>query len=276
MIVFLDGAYVESERAVSAEDRGLLLGHGAFETIYVEGGACAFLDAHLERLRCGLRVLGIAFNSDIDVRGVAKNLADRNGVDGRGALRLTVTGGPAGRGPDGRASATLLITLTPIERATRPITISLASYARCAGSIAARCKLIGGYVDNLAALAEARSRGFDEAIMLNEHGDVACATVANLFLIAPDGVVATPRVADGALPGVVRGLLLGGAHGVKITERAIRPEEVANGGIFLTNSLRGVAPCAGADASVQATQALERLQSWYSDALADDLRRGLI
>jgi len=274
MIVYLNGAFVEGERAISAEDRGLLLGHGAFETIYVADGACAFLDAHLDRLARGLAALGLAFDASHDWRDIARSLAERNGLGGRAALRLTVTGGPRGRVGDANASPTVLAALARIADPPPTYTIHLSRQVRCATSIASRWKLIGGYVDNLAAQAEARAGGADEAIMLNERGGVACASVANIFLIAPDGTVATPRLEDGALPGVVRALLLGGDHGIKIKERAILSVELADATLFMTNSLRGVAPCFGGESSADAGRALATLEAWYAAALASDLQKG--
>ena len=146
--------------------------------------------------------------------------------------------------------------------------LKLARARRYSGAIGARCKLIGGYIDNLAALAEARASGADEAIMLNERGDVACASAANVFLISAAGEAATPRLSDGALPGVVRGILIAGAHDVRIEERSICAEELSTALVLLTNSLRGVVACAGGSASPRQAIAAAALKSCYAEALA--------
>lgn len=270
MIVFVNGDFVDGDRAVSAGDRGLLLGHGAFETIYVEGGACAFLEAHLQRLERGLDALGLHLAAH-DWRDLARILAQRNGVSGRGAFRITVTGGGGGRGLAAAGPPTVIASLSGLADPSGSCRARVVRQARCSASIAARFKLIGGYVDNIAALAEARAQGGDEAIMLNERGDLACASVANIFLVAPDGAVTTPRCEDGALAGVVRSLLLCGDHGVKIAERAIGPAELSESMVFLTNSLRGVAPCAGGERSAAASGTVQMLQRWYGDTLAREL-----
>ena len=47
------------------------------------------------------------------------------------------------------------------------------------------------YIDNIAAAREAWSHGVEDALMLNTEGNVACTTIANLFLLK-DGTLVTP------------------------------------------------------------------------------------
>lgn len=70
-------------------------------------------------------------------------------------------------------------------------------------SIPCRAKICGAYVNSALAAQEARDRGFDEAILLNEAGHVAEGSAMNLFLVR-DGRLATPDVSQGILEGVTR------------------------------------------------------------------------
>jgi hypothetical protein len=54
---------------------------------------------------------------------------------------------------------------------------------------------------NLTLLESAQSRGFDEVILLNERGEVAECTSANIF-IANGSQVWTPPLSSGCLPGI--------------------------------------------------------------------------
>lgn len=65
-----------------------------------------------------------------------------------------------------------------------------------------RAKVIGHYVNSILARYEANDNGFDEAIMLDQHGWVAEGTGENLFVIR-DGAVKTPPVVN-ILPGITR------------------------------------------------------------------------
>jgi branched-chain amino acid aminotransferase len=106
-----------------------------------------------------------------------------------------------------------------------------------------------GYLDQILALREARAGGAEEAILLNTAGRLACASAANLFLVI-DGRLLTPPVADGALPGITRGLVLElaageglvGEEGPLDVSCLDRAEEA-----FVTSSLRLVAPLAAID-----------------------------
>ncbi len=60
---------------------------------------------------------------------------------------------------------------------------------------------------NLTWLESAQWRGFDEVILLNERGEVAECTSANIF-IANGNEVWTPPLTSGCLPGITRELLL--------------------------------------------------------------------
>lgn len=70
-------------------------------------------------------------------------------------------------------------------------------------SIPCRCKICGAQVNSALATQEARDRGFDEAIMLNEAGRVAERSAMNLFL-ARGGRLITPDVSQGIPEGVTR------------------------------------------------------------------------
>ena len=63
------------------------------------------------------------------------------------------------------------------------------------------------YLNNVLAKLEARQRGADEALLLNGSGEIAEASVANLFLVR-DGVLRTPPAIDGALEGIMRRSIL--------------------------------------------------------------------
>ncbi len=65
-----------------------------------------------------------------------------------------------------------------------------------------RAKVVGHYVNSIMARYEATADGFDEALMLDNHGFVAEGTGENVFAIK-NGVVKTPSVAN-ILPGITR------------------------------------------------------------------------
>ena len=280
MTFWLNGEWREDAAAIRIDDRGFLLGDGVFETILLRSGAPAFLDRHLARLSRGLNALGIDAQAPTDLRRVIRELTVRNGVnEGDAALRLTVTRGAGPRGlatpPDDESSATILITCAPAKTKKAELRSLVISDRLRAAGVVAECKTLG-YLENLLAMNDAIAAGADDALMLNAAGGVACASAANLFAIAPDDVVATPALVEGALAGVVRGVLIDAAKavGIVIREKSIAPADLAGCALFLTNSLIGLAPahlCGTADA--RTNEIFKRLDACYQDALNDDLRQ---
>ncbi len=279
MIAWLNGEFTEDAR-IGAGDRGFMLGDGVFETIYVESGQPAFLAEHVKRLKKGLGALSI---TPPDLKGLARIirlLAEKNNAEKRTAARITVTRGAGERGLKFSANApTLLVTVAPLaEAGTAPVTVIISARRRFASASTARFKAIGGYIENLLAHNEALASGAGEALMLNERGRLASAAAGNVFIAAKAGV-STPPVSEGALPGIVRGLLLRGAKdaGVEIAERPIAPEELAGAEIFLTNSLIGLRPAVlqgGGAMSPARRKAFRALQSWYQDRLRSEFAKG--
>jgi 4-amino-4-deoxychorismate lyase len=80
----------------------------------------------------------------------------------------------------------------------------------------------------------------DEVILLNERGEVCEGTITNIFVESGDGVLLTPALSSGLLPGVLRAELL--ADG-RASEVVLSPEDLTDGRtVFVGNSLRGLIP----------------------------------
>ncbi len=248
MVVWLDGRLVAAAAArIDPADRGFLLGDGLFETMRAVGGGVPLLDLHLARLRGGASLLQIPVPADdAELAGAARELLAGNGLGGQAALRLTLTRGRGPRGllPPDDPSPTLLLAAFPLPvptGAAQAVTAATATVTRRnERSPLARVKALG-YLDNLLALREARATGADEALLLNTADRLAGAATANLFLVEGDRLL-TPPLAEGAVPGVTRGLVLEQARaaGVEAVELPLPPACLAAAaGAFLTSSLAG-------------------------------------
>lgn len=86
------------------------------------------------------------------------------------------------------------------------------------------------------ATRAALPEGWDEALFLNERGEVVEGTITTLFLKRGE-VLLTPPLASGALPGVLRASLL--AEG-RAREAVLMPQDLRSGPLFLGNALRGL------------------------------------
>ena len=68
-------------------------------------------------------------------------------------------------------------------------------------------KVTGMYVANSLAKSEAVWRGYDEAILLTEDGNISEGSGENIFLI-DNGVISTPPQTDGILDGITRNTVI--------------------------------------------------------------------
>jgi len=117
-------------------------------------------------------------------------------------------------------------------------------------AIPARAKICGAYVNSALASDEARHRGFDEAILLNESGHVAEGATCNIFMMR-NGRLITPPVTENVLEGITRHSVSELALrelGLRVEERAIdRSELYVCDELFFTGTAVGVEPIVKVD-----------------------------
>ena len=80
--------------------------------------------------------------------------------------------------------------------------------------------------------------GVDEAVLLNEQGEVCEGTITTLFLRRGDRLL-TPPLACGLLPGVLRRSLI---EAGQAEEARLLPDDLQGGDLFMGNALRGLIP----------------------------------
>ena len=124
-----------------------------------------------------------------------------------------------------------------LEAAARCCT---SSWRRTQDSVIPPSIKIGGlYVNSILAKTEAVNNGFDEAILLNDRGQVSEGTGENLFLLK-NGKLATPSIADSVLLGITRDTVIELAQeelGIEVVERSItRSELYLADELFLTGT----------------------------------------
>ncbi len=106
-------------------------------------------------------------------------------------------------------------------------------------------KVTGMYVANSLAKSEAVWRGYDEAILLTDDGNISEGSGENIFLIE-DGVISTPPQTDGILDGITRNTVMELARdvlGLRIEERTIPKSEVyVTDELFMTGTAAHVTP----------------------------------
>jgi branched-chain amino acid aminotransferase len=234
--------------ALSVSDRGFTLADGCFETMRAYRGVIFCLDAHMARLSVTASRLGIPVPAHLE-QTVADATRALRGARADASVRLTMSRG-AGAGvavPPGVVPTTVLLIgklpVGPVTLATTGLTVRIASGRRNEHAPSVGLKTLS-YTDTVLALAEARARGADDALLLDTAGHLCEGTSSNLFLVT-GGVVRTPPHSCGILPGITRQTVLGilESLGISADETPMPPKELdAADEIFLTSSLREIAP----------------------------------
>ena len=243
MIAWRDGEWIEDGDVLPADDRGLTLGDGLFETLLAVEGGLAHAALHFRRLAASAAALGLPPPPEANrLEAVARETLARNRLDrGRAAVRLTLTAGRSARGlaRDPSAAGRLLVTASPAPEAGTPVRLATVSVRRNPASPASRHKTLS-YIDSVMALRQAHEAGADEAVMFNTRGRPACAAAANL-VFRIDGEMVTPPLSEGVLAGTTRTRLLE-ALPEMVERRLTRAEARKADALVLTNALRGIRP----------------------------------
>jgi branched-chain amino acid aminotransferase len=260
--VWLDGKLLDDDQLrVHALTHALHYGSSVFEGIRVyptpRGPAIFRLREHVERLIAGSAVYGMRFPWDADALALA--VVDTVRASGRAACYvrpLAFYGGETVRLDPGRECPVhVLIAVLPFDgvipgggvphfRATVSPYLKTPSRA-----LPSTVKAGGHYTNSIRALADAHARGFDEALLRNDRGDVAEGSGENLFVVR-DGVVITNDADADVLPGITRAsaLELAREAGITTRVRAITTEDLAQcDEAFFTGTAAELAPIVRVD-----------------------------
>jgi branched-subunit amino acid aminotransferase/4-amino-4-deoxychorismate lyase len=99
------------------------------------------------------------------------------------------------------------------------------------------------YLEQVLSWEEAQARDFDEAVMLNERGEIVSATMANIFWVN-NGTLHTPAISTGAMAGITRGAIieLAAKQFIPVIEGVYELADLAEADeIFLTSASLSVA-----------------------------------
>jgi branched-chain amino acid aminotransferase len=241
----------EEDRLISPLDLGFLFGASVYETMRTYGGHPFLLDRHLKRLRASAEALTIqiGLTDEEFTRRVLETLASADNRES--VVRIVVSEGVGviDYREDAAPQPTIVVIAKPlpVEWERQPdqvVKVALVGVIRNpTRSVNPRIKS-SNLLNNLLAMREARSKGADEAIMLNSLGEVAEGSLTNVFVVK-DGVVMTPSLDTGILAGITRELILGLSKksGFETTETTILPDELFNADeVFLTGTTKEVIP----------------------------------
>ncbi len=230
---------------VSAGQTGYLNGWGVFSTLRVYEGALFAFGRHYGRMRRDAELVHVPLQfSSRELETQLLKLIEANNVL-NGTLRVAVVRNRGGifEEPAIQKNADLVAFTANLSDWGNGVQLYYVPNGRHAASPFAGTK-VTSWCQNLTWNEEAHERGFDEVILLNEHGRVSECTSANIFAVYGDRVC-TPPLSAGCLPGVTRALLLEEIKtpGFSIMEQDLTPADLeAADQIFITSTTRNLLP----------------------------------
>ena len=263
-VVFVNGTITDADRAsVAVFDHGFLFGEGIYETLRTYAREPFLFERHLRRLRHSASLLALDVPwSDADLLAdVRKTMAAQPGLAGPSGveeayIRILVTRGVGdlSYNPAACPQPSLVIIVKPFpgqpERTfSQGIKIALVSVRRNHPQALNPEIKSNNLINNALAMQEAIRRGAEEALMLNQAGELAECAQSNVFLVR-GGAVRTPPLTAGLLPGVTREyvLELAASLGLDAREARLTPDDLqAADEVFITGTTREVTPVVAVD-----------------------------
>jgi 4-amino-4-deoxychorismate lyase len=236
------GVVDPAEPVLRADDEALLRGRAAFETVRVYGGRPFRLAAHLERMALSAERIGLPNLNRLELEELARQALEAAGSPDA-VLRLYWTPAPAalalvsavpGHYDELRARGQRLISLRGV-RADEPWLLPGVKST--------------SYAVNMAAEAEARRRGADDAVFVDADGIVLEGPTTNVWWRRGRTLV-TPSLDLGILAGVTRAAAIDAAEaaGYEVEEgRYGLTELLAADEAFTSSSVREVMPVTEVD-----------------------------
>ena len=218
--IWMNGELIDWDDAkVHVGSHGLHYGTGVFEGIRCydtqQGPAVFRLSDHLGRFANSAKLLymQLPFSPD-ELRDVCKDLICTNGLPSCYLRPLAFYGygelGVAAR--DNPVEVVIMSwpwgTYLGDDGLQNGIRAKVSSWQRIGPNVIPHvAKATGVYLNSMLAVTEANNAGYEEAIMLTHDGYVADGSGENIFVVR-DGVIYTPDLSAGILPGITRDTII--------------------------------------------------------------------
>jgi branched-chain amino acid aminotransferase len=260
--IWMNGELVDwADAKIHVGVHGLHYGSGVFEGIRCydtpKGPAVFRLRDHMQRLHNSARLLymQIPFSVD-DLCSATHELLGANGLPECYIRPISFYGyGELGVAARGNPVETVLMSwpwgsYLGEEGLKTGITAKISSWQRVPPNVVPHVsKATGVYLNSMLAVTEANNAGYDEAILLSPEGTVADGSGENIFVVR-GGVIYTPDLATGILPGITRDTVTQIAQdlGLTVVEKAlIRSDLYLADEVFMCGTAAEVTPLRAID-----------------------------
>jgi branched-chain amino acid aminotransferase len=257
-VVYVNGTISPAERAtIPVFDHGFLYGEGIYETMRTYHLEPFRFDRHAGRLRHSAELLALSLPwSDADLLARVRETMAAHGALDEAYIRVLVTRGVGELtyNPAACPVPSLIIIVKPFalppERTfTQGIGVSIVGIRRNHPDALNPAIKSNNLLNNALAMQEALRRGAEEALMLNQAGEIVECSQSNFFIVRA-GRVLTPPVSAGLLPGITREFVLELMAELKLPggETTFTPGDLETADeAFITGTTRQVTPVTSVD-----------------------------
>ena len=233
---------------ISAVSSAALYGKGVFTTIAICGCAPFQWEKHWQRLRSDAEKLSVnlsALPERLIENALAEVIAANKFENGR--ARVTIFDESASRvwQTESKTETSFAIQTADFRRVANDFRLTVSKFPINSQSPLAGVKSCN-YLENILALEDARANDFDEAVRLNERGEIVSATTANVFW-TKNGEIFTASLETGCLPGTTRAFIIENFPVVEINARF--NELIDADEVFLTSAGIGIVKIESIDAA---------------------------
>jgi branched-chain amino acid aminotransferase len=240
-------------------------GWGVFSTLRVSDGVLFAYSRHYNRMQRDADLMRIPFAVSAEsLHKLLTSLIDANHAF-NATLRVAIVRNKGGlfEAPQIACDADLIAFTADLAAWGAGVHLKYVPNGRHGASPFSGLK-ITSWAQNLTWNEQAHEDGYDEVLLLNEHGQVSECTSANVFIIKGNALVTPPVATSGCLPGVTRAILLEEIRlpGLSIHEEAILPQTLEEAdGVFISSTTRDFLPVLSVDRRPlrQAPEILNRL-----------------
>ena len=194
-----------SEINLNALSSAALYGSGIFTTLAIYDKKPFLWEKHWRRLGANAAKVGIDLSkfSETAVKNSLAEIINQNKTKNARARITFFDESPSKIWAfDAEHKTSLLIQTADLKQIKENLTLTVSPFLINSTSPLAGVKSCN-YLENILALEEAKKRNFDEAIRINERGEIVSACMANIFWQA-GGKLFTPSLATGCLAGTTR------------------------------------------------------------------------
>lgn len=236
--ITIDGTEISTELPL----RSLFYGEGVFETFRYIKKPPVLLDQHFDRMKRGADLLNMQLPAKEYITELIFNAIKESQIfDAYVKICLLSSGDTLFY--EASNSAQLVVIIKQYGPPKQSVGLIVTSFLKNSGSPIIKIKSTN-YLDNILARREALNAGFDEALFLNEKGEITECSASNIFWFR-ENTFFTPSEDRGLLKGTTRTLVLQllSNNDMSILEGKFDLSDIRDSDfIFITNSLIGAVP----------------------------------